>query len=353
VFISTFVGGFFQDVSMKYYTALLDEVPPELVSVSVILHCLVEQVAVYNCPIEDLEALEVAKANKQLAKDLENSFHKLGHGLSCMRRPSTFLKDLLAKIQAEFDQEEENARKMAKDQAAQDAAISAPTVVGGGGEEKTVAQKRASIAITSGTSKDKTAVTAVDHGVEPKSRGSKTGSALILGARLPSIAVDIDDSLTSSETTSISSQGSSTQTQENEEHLLVVQEFSRARRAATQFVMADLPLSFLDSVDVNRVEKHMLSLLSYPGRPLVRDCSTTFICTRELWSTQKFSSPTHKIHKLIQWGKKENSCHDPVYQDGYNIIVHLLCCLLLFLKVKREASCLRLLFSLRRKEEHA
>lgn len=289
---------------MKYYTALLDEVPPELVSVSVILHCLVEQVAVYNCPIEDLEALEVAKANKQLAKDLENSFHKLGHGLSCMRRPSTFLKDLLAKIQAEFDQEEENARKMAKDQAAQDAAISAPAVVGGGGEEKTIAQKRASIAITSGTSKDKTAVTAVDHGVEPKSRGSKTGSALIHGARLPSIAMDIDDSLTSSETTTpISSQGSSTRTQEDEEHLLVVQEFSRAQRAATQFVTADLPLSFLDSVDVSRVEKHMLSLLSYPGRPLVRDCRTTFICTRKLWSTQKFSSPTHKIHKLIQWGK--------------------------------------------------
>ncbi|KAH8944050.1 hypothetical protein BDL97_13G088400 [Sphagnum fallax] len=257
----------FEDVSMKYYTALLDEVPPELVSVSVILHCLVEQVAVYNCPIEDLEALEVAKANKQLAKDLENSFHKLGHGLSCMRQPSTFLKDLLAKIQAEFDQEEENAKKMAKDQAAQDAAISAPAVVGGGGEEKTIAQKRASIAITSGTSKDKTAVTAVDHGVEPKSRGSKTGSALIHGARLPSIAMDIDDSLTSSETTTpISSQGSSTRTQEDEEHLLVVQEFSRAQRAATQFVMADLPLSFLDSVDVSRVEKHMLSLLSYPGK---------------------------------------------------------------------------------------
>jgi hypothetical protein len=222
-----------------------------------------------------------------------------------MRQPSTFLKDLLAKIQAEFDQEEENAKKMAKDQAAQDAAISAPAVVGGGGEEKTIAQKRASIAITSGTSKDKTAVTAVDHGVEPKSRGSKTGSALIHGARLPSIAMDIDDSLTSSETTTpISSQGSSTRTQEDEEHLLVVQEFSRAQRAATQFVTADLPLSFLDSVDVSRVEKHMLSLLSYPGRPLVRDCRTTFICTRKLWSTQKFSSPTHKIHKLIQWGKR-------------------------------------------------
>jgi hypothetical protein len=70
----------------------------------------------------------------------------------------------------------------------------------------------------------------------------------------------------SSQSSSKASEHSSTRTLEGEEHLHVVHEFSRVGRLED---IQEVPLEFLDSVDVLKVEKHMLSLLGYPGASLV------------------------------------------------------------------------------------
>ena len=76
---------------------------------------------------------------------------------------------------------------------------------------------------------------------------------------------DHESSLSSSK----ASEHSSTRTLEGEEHLHVVHEFSRVGRLED---IQQVPLEFLDSVDVLKVEKHMLSLLGYPGASLVHMC---------------------------------------------------------------------------------
>ena len=70
----------------------------------------------------------------------------------------------------------------------------------------------------------------------------------------------------SSQSSSKASEHSSTRTLEGEEHLHVAHEFSRVGRLED---IQQVPLEFLDSVDVLKVEKHMLSLLGYPGATLV------------------------------------------------------------------------------------
>ena len=115
---------------MAYYKALVNEVPVDLVSIPVLLHCMIEQVSVNDCPIEDLEALEVAKANKRLAAGLDSSFQRLGHGLSCMRKQSDFLMDLIEKIESEHEAEE--LRKKLEEEAAMAAEEEARLAAEGG-----------------------------------------------------------------------------------------------------------------------------------------------------------------------------------------------------------------------------
>lgn len=66
---------------------------------------MVEQVSIYKCSSEDLEALKVGKANKHLAKRLQNTFQKLGHGLSCMYKPSEVLSNLMERIEMQVTEE--------------------------------------------------------------------------------------------------------------------------------------------------------------------------------------------------------------------------------------------------------
>ncbi|KAL2610808.1 hypothetical protein R1flu_022500 [Riccia fluitans] len=68
-----------KEVDTSYYKRLIREVPLGSISVPIIVHCLVEQVAAYSWPTEDLKALEVMKDNKRLLQGMEETFRKLGH----------------------------------------------------------------------------------------------------------------------------------------------------------------------------------------------------------------------------------------------------------------------------------
>lgn len=68
-----------QEVDTSYYKRLINEVPPGLVSVPIIVHCLVEQVAAYAWPLEDIKALEVANENRRFLLAMDEAFKKLGH----------------------------------------------------------------------------------------------------------------------------------------------------------------------------------------------------------------------------------------------------------------------------------
>lgn len=65
-------------MKLDHYKHLLDEVAPELVTVPIILHCMVEQVAVVDCGKKDMEALEAANQRKEARLLLEQAFLNLG-----------------------------------------------------------------------------------------------------------------------------------------------------------------------------------------------------------------------------------------------------------------------------------
>lgn len=230
---------------------------------------MLEQVSVYDCPIEDLEALEIAKANKQMAIGFDSSFQKLGHGLSCMRKPSEFLMDLIEKI--EVEQAEEAAKKAEEEAAA--VALAAEEVaatrdqkpsITPGGEEGRKSQSASIIQL-----KEENNLSMVGSGCTDEKKSSRMQSTQQQVSRNGSLLqgeLGIDktgDKATQAMETPSSSEGSSAQTSEGEEHLLVVHEFSRVGRL--EATVKHRPLAFLDSVDVVKVEKHMLSLLGYPG----------------------------------------------------------------------------------------
>lgn len=43
------------------------------------MHCLLEQVATYHWPVEDLKAIEVSNLNKQIRNGIYHEFEKRGH----------------------------------------------------------------------------------------------------------------------------------------------------------------------------------------------------------------------------------------------------------------------------------
>lgn len=68
-----------QETDHNYYNHLLNEFPQGLVTVPIIMHCLVEQVAAYDWPVEDIKAIEVANLNKVVRDGIFDEFEKLGH----------------------------------------------------------------------------------------------------------------------------------------------------------------------------------------------------------------------------------------------------------------------------------
>lgn len=297
---------------MTYYKALLNAVPTEWVSIPVVLHCMVEQVAYYDCSIEDMEALEVARNNQRLAKGFDNSIQRLGVGLSCMRRSSDLLNEIIEEIklkQAEEDMQtagemlknffkiagdaaelrldeeklakeaEEAAAKLAEEKAAALAAGERqPSIISiepdkrkssgklsglkllqqSAGDSKSSKVERKSSKEERKSSKEEwkpsRKPSAVGKAGEKKL--SRTGSQRRASTKLWDPAANEISELLEDYA----------HRQDEEEHSLVVHEFSRVGRVERILKQKSLDaLEFLDSVDVVTVEKHMLSLLGCPG----------------------------------------------------------------------------------------
>lgn len=307
-----------------YYNALLNAVPTEWVSLPVLLYCMVEQVAYYDCSLEDMEALEVARINQRMAKGFDKSYDKLGVGLSCMRRSSDLLNEIIEEIklkQAEEDMacakellaslmkiagdaaevrldEEERLAKEAEELAAKlaeekAAAIAAgerePSIISTDSDKRKSSKKASGLKLLSEkdrNSKSGSKIEGMSSKVEKRSlkderksskderrsskeerkpsrkpstgekRPSRTGSQRRTSTKLwDPAAAEISDLLQEYGDREV-----------EEEHSLVVNEFSRVGRIERTLKQKSLDaLEFLDSVDVGTVEKHMLSLLGYPG----------------------------------------------------------------------------------------
>ncbi|CAM6096484.1 unnamed protein product [Calypogeia fissa] len=68
-----------QETDRSYYNHLLNKFPQGLVTVPIIVHCLLEQVATYQWPREDIEAVELLNWNKRIRNGIYHEFKKLGH----------------------------------------------------------------------------------------------------------------------------------------------------------------------------------------------------------------------------------------------------------------------------------
>lgn len=259
---------------MNYYKALLDEVPWNLISIPIIVHCIIEQVSIYECLIEDLEILGVAKENQHMAKRLENTFQKLGHGLSCMRKPADILVDLMERIEAQVAKETKEAKEAdqkiidMEKQVAQDAQEALKLMHNHANRTSKTNREQNSL-LTSNLEKNKSFVMQTDKKLSNvasiiiEQPLSKLGSSMLQDPRILAITELKDDVSQISDL----SEGSSTKTQEGEDHLLIVHEFDRVGRL--EAIVEQPILEFWDSIDVVKVEKHMLSLLRYPGTSLM------------------------------------------------------------------------------------
>lgn len=301
---------------MTYYKALLNAVPTEWVSIPVLLHCMVEQVAYYDCSIEDMEALEVARNNQRLAKGFDNSIQRLGVGLSCMRRSSDLLNEIIEEIklkQAEEDmqtageilsnflkiagdeaeRELEEAEKLAKEaeEAAAKLAEEKAAAIAAGERELSIISiepdKRKSSRKASGLKllqeSGKKSSKVERKSSKEERRSSKEERKSSAGGRKSSAAGKAGEKKVSRTDQRGSQRRASTKLwdpaaneiselledyshRQEEEHSLVVYEFSRVGRVERTLKRKSLEaLEFLNSVDVVTVEKHMLSLLGYPG----------------------------------------------------------------------------------------
>lgn len=302
---------------MTYYKALLNAVPTDWVSLPIVLHCMVEQVAYYDCSIEDMEALEVTKCNHRLAKGFDASIQRLGHGLSCMRRSSDLLNEIIEEIKAKQAEEDmqtaeemlknflkiagdgaeerieeeerlaaEAAAKLAEEEAIKAAAIASgerkPAAIS---EEKRKSSRQASrLKLLQESTKD--GKKSVKEERKSSAGGSKSADGRKLSAtgkagekqlsrkgssmmqrrskspsqRSRSSTVTVSWDPAAAEISELLEDSS---TRKDEEHSLVVHEFSRVGRL--ERTVKQKALEFLESVDVVEVEKRMLSILAYPG----------------------------------------------------------------------------------------
>ena len=303
---------------MTYYTALLNAVPPSWISIPIILHCMVEQVAYYDCSIEDMEALEVTKCNQRLAKGFDVSIQRFGHGLSCMRRSSDLLNEIIEEIKAKQAEEDmqtaeemltnflktagdnverrieeekklaaEAAAKLAEEEAIKAAAIAAgerqPSIVP---ETRKSSRKASSFKNVQESSKEgkkslkeekkksltegrKSLPSARNLSTTKKDgeeKSSRKGSSMMQRrsktpsqrTRAPTVVVSWDPAAAE-----ISELLKDASVIDDEEHSLIVHESSRVGRLERS--VKQKALEFLESVDVIQVEKHMLALLAYPG----------------------------------------------------------------------------------------
>jgi hypothetical protein len=294
-----------------YYTALLNAIPIDWVNIPIILHCMVEQVAYYDCSIEDMEALEVNKSNRRLAKGFDASIQRFGHSLSCMRRSSDLLNEIIEEIKAKQAEEDmqtieemlknflkiasdkanqrleevekliaEAAAKLAEEEAIKDVVIAI-------GEQKSLLEKRKSSKMASNLKllqesakngkslkegKKSLAIgsKSLTDGKKPSKAGIKKASQKGSSITQPYSKSSPQSAQSSTVTVSwdpaaaeISELLKDSLTRKEEELSLVVHEFSRVGRL--ERIVKQKALEFLESVDIIEVEKRMLSLLAYPG----------------------------------------------------------------------------------------
>jgi len=257
-------------MDMTYYKVLLDEVPKNLLSIPIIVHCIVAQVSIYECSNEDLEALKVARANKQLAKGLQNSFQKLGHGLSSMCKPFEVLCEKMKMERIEMQVLEKGAQEAPR----------ARKLIAVEENKKVVADIHEAPLKTICEESS-----LLPNNLERKDSSLRIQNYDKLSTKSPIIIIEeklskLSDSTlqetrflhTMSEVAAINnnesensefSENSSTKTQDGEEHLSIIHEFSRVERLEAK--RQQQVLEFWDSLDAIKVEKSMLSLLAIPG----------------------------------------------------------------------------------------
>jgi hypothetical protein len=258
---------------MTYYKALLDGVPLDFISIPIIVHCMVEQASISYCPHEDLESLEIAKKNQHLAKGLDDTFQKLGHGFSCMRKPSDILIDLMERIEAQVAREAKETKEAAEKAlevekiAAQEVENALKLVHNHANANSKTSSQQIPL-ITSNLEKNKSLVLQSNRelsnvaSIVIEQPFTKIGSLMLQDPRIL-VLTEVGDDVSQ---ISDLSEGSSTKTQEGEDHLIIIHEFDRVGRLKA--TIEQQKLEFWDSIDVVKVEKHMLSLLAYPGTPL-------------------------------------------------------------------------------------
>jgi hypothetical protein len=258
---------------MTYYKALLDGVPLDFISIPIIVHCMVEQASISYCPHEDLESLEIAKKNQHLAKGLDDTFQKLGHGFSCMRKPSDILIDLMERIEAQVAREAKETKEAAEKAlevekiAAQEVENALKLVHNHANANSKTSSQQIPL-ITSNLEKNKSLVLQSNRelsnvaSIVIEQPFTKIGSLMLQDPRIL-VLTEVGDDVSQ---ISDLSEGSSTKTQAGEDHLIIIHEFDRVGRLKA--TIEQQKLEFWDSIDVVKVEKHMLSLLAYPGTPL-------------------------------------------------------------------------------------
>nr|XP_024388406.1 uncharacterized protein LOC112288459 isoform X1 [Physcomitrium patens] len=185
-------------VGIAYYKALLDEVPHNYSSIPIIVHCIVAQVSVYDCFSEDLEALEIAKLNKQMVGKLENTFQKLGHCAQSMPKPCNAGSGSKCKCNLQTKKEANETNHLVMEE------------------------------LPNNTPPD----------ADLTSR--------LIGRQM----LEFKECFMKN--------------QDNDNFLCIVHEFDKFGRL--EAMVKNQLLMFWDSVDVIKVEKHMLSLLNYPGK---------------------------------------------------------------------------------------
>ena len=271
---------------------------------------MVEQVAYYDCSIEDMEALEVNKSNRRLAKGFDASIQRFGHGLSCMHKSSDLLNEIIEEIKAKQAEEDmqttkemlknflkiasdkadqrleeaekiiaEAAAKLAEEEAIKDVVIAT-------GEQKSLLEKNKSSKMASDLKLLQESAKngkSLKEGKKSLATGSKS---LIDRKKLSKAGIKKASQKGSSIMKPYSKSSQSTQlstvtvswdpvaaeisellkdslTRKEEELSLVVHEFSRVGRL--ERIVNQKTLKFLELVDIIEVEKYMLSLLAYPG----------------------------------------------------------------------------------------
>ncbi|XP_073389288.1 uncharacterized protein [Physcomitrium patens] len=293
-----------KDVNVTYYKALLDTVPAEWVSLPILLHCMVEQVSYYDTSLEDMAALEAANANERLATGFDASILRLGQGLSCMRRSSALLHDIVEEIRAkqaeedlntveemlkvfleiagnEAERRNEEAEKLAADAAAKAAegevaATVDAIAVGKEPPEKRKSHRKSVLKLVQDSEGDKRSMkdglkSSKDNGRNSSkddwqrtSREMSSRTGLTLKQGLSKTGSKKESHISWDPAASEFKELVGASAEKGDEHSLVMYEFSRVDRL--ERTVKHKALEFLDSVDVVNVEKHMLSLLGYPGK---------------------------------------------------------------------------------------